>query len=240
MRRRVGQRARRAANGPRRARPGAIRISRASTPTRTRTTPRSSVLLSWPANASVRLRREGDGGAAQGAAAGRGPAGVEHRRHGRERHRRRSAALVRALRRGERAAVAGDRSRRRSGPAPDARRHESVRRRGRRRGSGRGPADSYTDRSIYDRCISRGVPDSMRPIIYGASYDITQAPGYVVIRYEMVHEARVIPLDGRPEAVAGDPAIHGRFARVVGRRHARGRDHEHPRRHATIAARRPA
>ena len=62
---------------------------------------------------------------------------------------------------------------------------------------GRGPADSYTDRSIYDRCISRGVPDSMRPIIYGASYDITQSPGYVVIRYEMVHEARVIPLDGR-------------------------------------------
>ena len=60
---------------------------------------------------------------------------------------------------------------------------------------GRGPADSYTDRSLYDRCISRGVPDVMRPIIYGASYDITQAPGYVVIRYEMIHDARVIPLD---------------------------------------------
>jgi hypothetical protein len=64
---------------------------------------------------------------------------------------------------------------------------------------GHGPADSYTDRSLYDRCISRGVPDVMRPIIYGASYDITQAPGYVVIRYEMIHEARVIPLDGRPK-----------------------------------------
>ena len=64
---------------------------------------------------------------------------------------------------------------------------------------GRGPADSYADRSLYDRCISRGVPDVMRPIIYGASYDITQAPGYVVIRYEMIHEARVIPLDGRPK-----------------------------------------
>ena len=63
---------------------------------------------------------------------------------------------------------------------------------------GRGPADSYADRSLYDRCISRGVPDVMRPIIYGASYDITQAPGYVVIRYEMIHDARVIPLDGRP------------------------------------------
>jgi hypothetical protein len=63
----------------------------------------------------------------------------------------------------------------------------------------RGPADSYKDRGIYDRCISRGVPDSIRPIIYGSSYDITQAPGYVVVRYEMIHEARVIPLDGRPK-----------------------------------------
>src|ERR1043166_4215914 len=69
---------------------------------------------------------------------------------------------------------------------------------------GRGPADSYTDRSLYDRCISRGVPDVMRPIIYGASYDITQAPGYVVIRDEMIHDARVIPLDGRPRL---SPAI---------------------------------
>jgi hypothetical protein len=63
---------------------------------------------------------------------------------------------------------------------------------------GRGPSDSYTDRSLYDRCISRGVPDVMRPIIYGASYDITQAPGWVVIRNEMIHDARVVPLDGRP------------------------------------------
>jgi hypothetical protein len=63
---------------------------------------------------------------------------------------------------------------------------------------GRGPADSYTDRSLYDRCISRGVPDIMRPIIYGASYDITQAPGYVAIRYEMIHDTRVIPLGPRP------------------------------------------
>jgi len=67
---------------------------------------------------------------------------------------------------------------------------------------GRGPADSYTDRSLYDRCISRGVPDIMRPIIYGSSYDITQAPGYVVIRYEMIHDARVIPLDRRPRLSA--------------------------------------
>ena len=59
---------------------------------------------------------------------------------------------------------------------------------------GRGEADSYADRSLYDRCISRGIPGSMMPAIYGNSYDITQAPGVVVIRYEMINEARVIPL----------------------------------------------
>ena len=62
---------------------------------------------------------------------------------------------------------------------------------------GRGPADSWEDRSLYDRCITRGVPGSMMPAIYGNAYEIVQAPGYVAIRYEMIHETRVIPLDGR-------------------------------------------
>jgi hypothetical protein len=63
---------------------------------------------------------------------------------------------------------------------------------------GRGPADSAADRSLYDRCITRGIPGSMMPAIYGNAYEIVQGPGYVSILYEMVHEARVIPLDGRP------------------------------------------
>jgi hypothetical protein len=67
---------------------------------------------------------------------------------------------------------------------------------------GRGPADSWEDRSLYDRCITRGLPGSMMPAIYGNSYHIHQAPGVVAIRYEMVHETRVIPLDGRPHAPA--------------------------------------
>jgi hypothetical protein len=67
---------------------------------------------------------------------------------------------------------------------------------------GRGPADSWEDRSLYDRCISRGLPGSMMPAIYGNAYDIVQAPGYVVIRYEMIHESRIIPLDGRPRPVS--------------------------------------
>ena len=66
-----------------------------------------------------------------------------------------------------------------------------------RKTSGRGEADSWTDRSLYDRCLTRGVPGSMMPAIYGNSSEIVQAPGYVVIRNEMIHEARVIPLDGR-------------------------------------------
>jgi hypothetical protein len=63
--------------------------------------------------------------------------------------------------------------------------------------------DSPKDMTLYDRCITRGLPGSMMPAIYGNAYDITQAPGYVAIRYEMVHEARIIPLDGSPRA-AGD------------------------------------
>ena len=65
------------------------------------------------------------------------------------------------------------------------------------RRKGRGPSDSYTDRSLYDRCITRGLPASMMPTNYGNSYRIVQSPGYVAITYEMVHETRIIPLDGR-------------------------------------------
>ena len=73
---------------------------------------------------------------------------------------------------------------------------------GRGRGAGGGGdggrADSWTDRSLYDRCITRGFPGSMSPAIYGNAYDITQAPGFVAIRYEMIHETRIIPLDNSP------------------------------------------
>jgi hypothetical protein len=61
-----------------------------------------------------------------------------------------------------------------------------------------GPFDSADDLALYVRCITLGVPGSMMPKIYGNSYQIAQGPGYVAIRYEMVHETRVIPLDSRP------------------------------------------
>jgi hypothetical protein len=65
---------------------------------------------------------------------------------------------------------------------------------------GRGPADSYTDRSLYDRCISRGIAGSMLPVIYNNGNEIVQAPGVVAIRNEMIHETRIVLLDGRPHA----------------------------------------
>ena len=73
----------------------------------------------------------------------------------------------------------------------------------RRSRRGRGLPASYTDFTNYDRCLTRGVVGSILPVIYGNGTQIVQAPGVVVIRNEMIHEARVIPLDGSPHAGAG-------------------------------------
>jgi hypothetical protein len=62
----------------------------------------------------------------------------------------------------------------------------------------RASADSPRDFNLFDRCITRGLPGSMMPAIYGNQYGISQGPGWVAISYEMIHETRVIPLDGRP------------------------------------------
>jgi len=59
-------------------------------------------------------------------------------------------------------------------------------------------ADSWEDFTYYIRCITRGVAGSILPVIYGNGTQIVQGPGYVAIMHEMVHEARIIPLDGRP------------------------------------------
>jgi hypothetical protein len=62
----------------------------------------------------------------------------------------------------------------------------------------RGPADSWTDRSLWDRCVAVGLPFVMFPTGYNNNVSIMQAPGYVVVTHEMIHDARVIPMDGRP------------------------------------------
>jgi len=74
--------------------------------------------------------------------------------------------------------------------------------------------DSYEHMSVWDRCITRGVPAGMFPAGYNNAYQIVQIPGYVVILYEMIHNARIIPMDGRPHLPSsikmwdGDPRGH--------------------------------
>jgi hypothetical protein len=64
------------------------------------------------------------------------------------------------------------------------------------------------DLDRYDRCITRGFPHVVFPTIYDNTSQIVQGPGYVSIRYEMIHDARVIPLDNRPHL---SPAIRSYF-----------------------------
>ena len=87
-----------------------------------------------------------------------------------------------------------------------------------------GPFNSWLDMGLYDRCITRGIPASMMPAGYGSYYAIVQSPDSVAIRYEMIHETRVVPFDRRPRRVARHQAVSRRRARLVGGRHARGRD----------------
>jgi hypothetical protein len=63
---------------------------------------------------------------------------------------------------------------------------------------GVGPFNTMDDFSLYDRCITRGAVGSFGPAVYGNGARIVQTPDAVVISYEMVHDTRVIPLDGRP------------------------------------------
>lgn len=58
--------------------------------------------------------------------------------------------------------------------------------------------DSYEYMSVWDRCITRGVPGSIFPAGYNNAYRILQTPEYVAIFYEMIHDARIIPLAGGP------------------------------------------
>jgi hypothetical protein len=66
------------------------------------------------------------------------------------------------------------------------------------RTSGRRPLDGPEAMDLYDRCITRGFPHVIFPTIYNNTSQIVQGPGYVAIRYEMIHDVRVIPLDGSP------------------------------------------
>jgi len=79
---------------------------------------------------------------------------------------------------------------------------------------GDGPFLGPEDFNLYDRCITRGVVGSLLPVAYGNGLQIFQTSSAVIIQYEMVHETRVIPLDGRPHVgpritmYMGDPRGH--------------------------------
>ena len=66
------------------------------------------------------------------------------------------------------------------------------------RTSGRRPFDGPEALDLYDRCITRGFPHVIFPTIYNNTSQIVQGQGYVAMRYEMIHDVRVIPIDGGP------------------------------------------
>jgi hypothetical protein len=76
-----------------------------------------------------------------------------------------------------------------------------------------GPFYTTEDFSYYDRCISRGVTGSIMPSLYGDAMRIVQSPTEVAISYEMLHDTRIIPLDGRAQA---DPGVRQYMGSSVG------------------------
>jgi len=75
--------------------------------------------------------------------------------------------------------------------------------------NGVGPFNTVEDFNNYDRCITRGLAGSWLPVVYGNGARIMQTPDSVIIAYEMVHDTRVIPLDGRPHIGGGIPQLMG-------------------------------
>ena len=83
-------------------------------------------------------------------------------------------------------------------PSPEeVRRLDGVRR-------GSGLIDTWEDLDLNDRCIlwpTAGPP--MLSSAYNNNYQIFQTPEYVAIVIEMIHDVRIIPLDGRPHVGQG-------------------------------------
>jgi hypothetical protein len=67
---------------------------------------------------------------------------------------------------------------------------------------------SWEDRSLFERCISRG-PLASLPTLYGNGLRIVQSPGAVAISHEMIHEARIVPIDGRAPVSAAVKSYMG-------------------------------
>ena len=71
---------------------------------------------------------------------------------------------------------------------------------------------TWEDRSLFERCISRGAL-AVLPTLYGNGLRIVQGPNVVAISHEMIHETRIIPIDGR---IPGD-RLHNYMGYSAGR-----------------------
>src|SRR5262245_20486794 len=74
--------------------------------------------------------------------------------------------------------------------------------------------DSYENHIGWERCMGRGMPGAYYRGGYGNGFRIVQSPGWVVMHPEMIHDTRMIPVDGRPHVgpdvhlYNGDPVGH--------------------------------
>lgn len=81
---------------------------------------------------------------------------------------------------------------------------------------GHGPLNSTLDFTMWERCISRGVLGSTLPVLYNSGLDITQGPGVVAIRYEMIHDHRVIPISRLAPSEVEAPLLSSAIQQYMG------------------------
>jgi hypothetical protein len=65
------------------------------------------------------------------------------------------------------------------------------------------------DLSLWERCITRGMPSVIFPTVYNANVRLVQAPGFVAITYEMIHDTRIIPIGTGPHVGSGIRGYYG-------------------------------
>ena len=80
--------------------------------------------------------------------------------------------------------------------------------------TGGGDLASWEDFSTYDRCLTRGMPGAMTPGFYNHNYQILQTPDYVALLVEMIHDVRILLLDG---SVSAPAAVGQWLGRSTGR-----------------------
>ena len=207
------------------ARRTASRICRASgrTPPTRRSSGPTNVTKEFYTEEEVRRRCQGGGGARSRADRAR-----HHRRRALRLHAVRAGPEPVGLRRGRPAHVADRRSAEREDSSADGRGTEAGRRPRRRARERMGATtDAVQNMPLGTRClIMAGSGPPMMNAGYNNNYQIVQGPGYVMILVEMIHDVRIIPLDGRPPLPRERPPVDGRLARPLGGRHAGRRDDE--------------